>query len=402
MNAKQYIDYGKKQGFLSDQTLTDVGYVSGTDINWADEVFEPTWNYRHTVGVQGAADKGSYFVAMNYVYNDGIFAGDKDVYERLSTQINGEYKVKSWLTVGTNNNIEKWETKSVSQQSDNGSALLAAVTSDPLFGPVANSEAELNQRQKDALAAGIAVLKDKNGEYYRLSPISGESQSANPFIQRDRAIGGSDGINVRGLAYANFNPIEGLVYTSRLGYRLAQGNTHNYEFPFAANEFVSSSVYRISANANVSYYYQFAQDGTQTYGSVPNGLPNPDLEWEESEQVDLGLDARFINGKLSLGVDRPTNAESQEAVMQWVADEIDLAPPHLEERESPSDYEGAVKITKGFALAVKGKALLWKRDYAGARDALKQVINSGKYELLPFPKRAVDLNSGLKQNPNWD
>lgn len=33
MNAKQYIDYGKKQGFLSDQTLTDVGYVSGTDIN---------------------------------------------------------------------------------------------------------------------------------------------------------------------------------------------------------------------------------------------------------------------------------------------------------------------------------------------------------------------------------
>ena len=475
MNAKQYIDYGKKQGFLSDQTLTDVGYVSGTDINWADEVFEPTWNYRHTVGVQGATDKGSYFVAMNYVYNDGIFAGDKDVYERLSTQINGEYKVKPWLTVGTNNNIEKWETKSVSQQSDNGSALLAAVTSDPLFGPVANSEAELNQRQINALAAGVAVLKDKNGKYYRLSPISGESQSANPFIQRDRAIGGSDGINVRGLAYANFNPIEGLVYTSRLGYRLAQGNTHNYEFPFAANEFVSSSVYRISANANVSYYYQFenfinytktiadkhnvnvmvgmswennhsdnvsvsaegpdilkgyepnfryinyllddakknvgnapsdarnlsyfgrltysyaqrysiqanfradafdssklpaesrwgyfpsfsagwtlsnesfikdnisetalsflklraswgrngniavlngypympiiqknndwyqfAQDGTQTYGSVPNGLPNPDLEWEESEQVDLGLDARFINGKLSLGVD---------------------------------------------------------------------------------------------------
>ena len=26
----------------------------------------------------------------------------------------------------------------------------------------------------------------------------------------------------------------------------------------------------------------------------------------------------------------------------------------------------------------------------------------GKHELLPFPKRAVDLNSGLKQNPNWD
>jgi hypothetical protein len=99
------------------------------------------------------------------------------------------------------------------------------------------------------------------------------------------------------------------------------------------------------------------------------------------------------------GSDRPTNAESQEAVMQWVADEIDLALPHLEERESPSDYEGAVKITKGFALAVKGKALLWKGDYAGARDALKQVISSGKYELLPSENMHYILHGKGKGSP---
>lgn len=99
------------------------------------------------------------------------------------------------------------------------------------------------------------------------------------------------------------------------------------------------------------------------------------------------------------GSDRPKNAESQEAVMQWVADEIDLALPHLEERESPSDYEGAVKITKGFALAVKGKALLWKGDYAGARDALKQVISSGKYELLPSENMHYILHGKGKGSP---
>ena len=59
------------------------------------------------------------------------------------------------------------------------------------------------------------------------------------------------------------------------------------------------------------------------------------------------------------GSDRPENAESQEAVMTWVANKL-RSSSYLEERESPSDYEGAVKITKGFALAVKGKALLWK------------------------------------------
>ena len=99
------------------------------------------------------------------------------------------------------------------------------------------------------------------------------------------------------------------------------------------------------------------------------------------------------------GADRPENAESQEAVMTWVANEIDAALPYLEERESPSDYEGAVKITKGFALAVKGKALLWKGDYAGARDALKEVIDSEKYELLPGEKMHYILHGKGKGSP---
>lgn len=78
---------------------------------------------------------------------------------------------------------------------------------------------------------------------------------------------------------------------------------------------------------------------------------------------------------------QPANSQSQDAVMQWVADQIDLALPDLDTRKNTSDYEGAVKITKGFAYGVKGKALLWKKDYAGAKLALKEVINSGKYAL---------------------
>jgi TonB-linked SusC/RagA family outer membrane protein len=257
MNAEQYIDYGKQQGFLTDERLTNAGYVPGTDIDWADEVFEPTWNSRHTVGFQGGNDQGSYYAAVNHVKNDGIFAGDKDVYKRTTIQINGDYKIKSWLTVGSNNSIEKWETKSVSQQSDNGSALLAAITSDPLFGPIALSEDDLTQRQINAIAAGVDVIKNEKGQYYRLSPISGETQSANPFIRRDAIEGYNKGISLRGTSYVNFNPIEGFVFTSRFGYRIAQSNAHQYEWPYEANEFVRRETYRISANANNSNYYQF-------------------------------------------------------------------------------------------------------------------------------------------------
>ncbi len=86
------------------------------------------------------------------------------------------------------------------------------------------------------------------------------------------------------------------------------------------------------------------------------------------------------------GASRPVNADSQGAVMDWVANEIDLALPDLTERQGVNDKAGAVKITKGFAYAIKGKALLWKGDYNGAKTALKEVISSGSYALVPGDK----------------
>jgi len=50
--------------------------------------------------------------------------------------------------------------------------------------------------------------------------------------------------------------------------------------------------------------YQFDPDAQGTaLGSSPSGLANPDLTWETSRQLDLGLDARFFDNKLTLGVD---------------------------------------------------------------------------------------------------
>ncbi|MBR4441444.1 MAG: TonB-dependent receptor, partial [Bacteroidales bacterium] len=48
------------------------------------------------------------------------------------------------------------------------------------------------------------------------------------------------------------------------------------------------------------HWYQYTEDGIRSWGSVPNGLPNPDLEWENSKQINIGFDARFLNSRLSL------------------------------------------------------------------------------------------------------
>ena len=84
------------------------------------------------------------------------------------------------------------------------------------------------------------------------------------------------------------------------------------------------------------------------------------------------------------GSDKPTNFEGgHEALLQWCADECADAVGYLDERASKADKDGAVKITKGFAWTVQGKALMYKGDYPNAKIALKKVISSDKYDLVP-------------------
>ena len=92
----------------------------------------------------------------------------------------------------------------------------------------------------------------------------------------------------------------------------------------------------------------------------------------------------MISDELPYNADKdPERPMSHDDLFQWVADECEAAIPDLDERASTADKDATVKMTKGFAWAVEGKALLFKKDYAGAKAALKKVIDSGKYALVP-------------------
>lgn len=80
----------------------------------------------------------------------------------------------------------------------------------------------------------------------------------------------------------------------------------------------------------------------------------------------------------------PSNSTmTQKEYYQWVAAECKAALDDLSERASTGDKAGAVRVTKGFASALAGKALMFAGDYAGAKSELKKVIDSGKYALVP-------------------
>ncbi len=80
----------------------------------------------------------------------------------------------------------------------------------------------------------------------------------------------------------------------------------------------------------------------------------------------------------------PSNSEmTQQEYFKWVAKECQTALADLTERASTKDRAGAVRVTKGFANALAGKALMFAGDYAAAKVELKKVIDSGKYALVP-------------------
>ncbi|MDO4461091.1 MAG: RagB/SusD family nutrient uptake outer membrane protein [Bacteroidia bacterium] len=81
---------------------------------------------------------------------------------------------------------------------------------------------------------------------------------------------------------------------------------------------------------------------------------------------------------------------SHKELLMWCVAEAEAAAADLPERENPSDKVGASKVTKGFAQTVAGKAALFAGDYARAKENLKKVISSNKYELVPT-ERWADL-----------
>jgi len=61
--------------------------------------------------------------------------------------------------------------------------------------------------------------------------------------------------------------------------------------------------YSYKASIASGYTYPFTEDIAYQIGSAPTGLDNSELKWETSEQLDLGLDLRMFNDRLTFTFD---------------------------------------------------------------------------------------------------
>lgn len=65
----------------------------------------------------------------------------------------------------------------------------------------------------------------------------------------------------------------------------------------------SISNFQYLATVAFSRQYYFDDKSTPEKGAYPDIVPNEDVSWETSEQIDLGFDARFLKSKLTLTFD---------------------------------------------------------------------------------------------------
>ena len=267
LNASQFKDWmGMQLG--ADQVKADLadaektyGWNSQTNTDWMKEYFEDTWAQQHTISFQGGNDRGSYFLSTSYVNQDGIVKGSKDKYERLTAQINADYKIKDWLQIGTNTALEKWSSRGVSENGY-GTSFEMLLLIDPLTPLYWTSRDQMLGEYKgyyDAIQAGnskYTLFGDENG-YYATSYFNTRLAGANPFSQRDRAEGKNEGVNVNGTVFLNITPIKQVTFTSRLGYRLSFNNSSDWQYPYYLNGQTKGDNYSISASSNNSTWYQW-------------------------------------------------------------------------------------------------------------------------------------------------
>ena len=260
MNVQEYLEYSDALGIPSRNFWDGV-----TDTYWPDYMFEKGLTMRHTVGVQGANDRGSMYVSLTWLTNDGIVTGDKDFQKRLSGQINADYKVNDWITVGTNNSIERQYLSTVTEGAAGQTSVLGSTIAHDPITPWTYTDATMPESVRQTIADGHPYPTDDAGNYLGSSPHAGTIN--HPLLYRDGTEGGTESFNLRGTTYVNFTPIKGLTFTSRFGYRAGHSSRDTYYKEYYVTSQIKQDMHLTSrASNNLFYQWENFANYNETFG----------------------------------------------------------------------------------------------------------------------------------------
>jgi TonB-dependent starch-binding outer membrane protein SusC len=139
LNNTQWLDLESEifgttpSGFQS--TIPSYYNLSTTNNNWQDMIYHTAAQSGVNVGLSGGSEKGTYYLDMGYLNQDGIIVGSN--FSRYSVKLSIDQAANSWLRVGANlsYNRTNQRTVPVNTSTQFGGAVVAAIVT-PEYIPV--------------------------------------------------------------------------------------------------------------------------------------------------------------------------------------------------------------------------------------------------------------------------
>ena len=272
MNAEEYIDAMTVQSTRLSRTTIDKYWDGKTDTNWIEETLSGGYAQRHKITLDGASDKASYYTSVSYLDNDGIVTGDYDTYKKLNVQLNAEYQLTKWLTVGTNNTFSRSKSKSTEYLSGSQECAFSSIFAlDPLSPFTYSSPDQMPESFYNAYMSGKDLLMYEGGwlsnnrDY--TSKKCGYGHPLVNMLAYDKMVIRSNYLS--GNTHLNLHPVKGLVFTSKFGYRFGYSNSGAAQKAYWYN---SDSKFNLNSTIKVNLDYQWDNfvNYSHTFGTKHN------------------------------------------------------------------------------------------------------------------------------------
>ncbi|CAN5666225.1 TonB-dependent receptor [soil metagenome] len=217
--------------------------LANTNNNWQDLIYHTAMQTGVNVGTSGGSEKGTYYLGLGYLNQDGIIVGSN--FKRYSAKLSIEQNANSWLKIGGNFNYNRTDQRTVT---DNASANFGGVVISALVTP---------EYIPLKMPAGAPVP----GVYGVSNFYSGENPLSNIYNNTNKTIGN----NLLGNIFTEIKLPLDIKYRSQFNASVGNSKYDWFQDPYSSLTGISGGG---AARSNYSEVFRWAWDNTLSYSKV--------------------------------------------------------------------------------------------------------------------------------------
>ncbi|GAB4000836.1 TonB-dependent receptor [Spirosoma daeguense] len=200
------------QNYISDPPIRE-GYANGTNYDWWGNTTNPGFITAHNLSVTGSSQDWSYFLSGGYTDQKGFILNDK--FKRITTRINVENTILSWLKVGAQTFGSFSDYSGIS----------------PSLGGI-------------SIMSPLVTPTDATGKYIQ-NPLG--TNVTNPFL-----VALADDFDKQNSLFGNFYANINVPFVKGLTYRLNYGHNYAWDRHYSSNPYSNGGTgeaYKINSNS---------------------------------------------------------------------------------------------------------------------------------------------------------